>query len=495
MGAGCSSAKGCDLGPAIEVEWRRFHDIPYLPGWGGAICDSVGFFQHFGECWNDSLQMILLFTDGIKELTQPLLYNTEITRAWVDAHIDEKAKGTRLSHYMFYYLRALQRRFKRHYTTETAVRHLKETCDLGDEEMRKAKLGIELYYRRVGVDAVQSAMYGSFRPNANTTNITKYMKRNNRPTHGRSVAEVNMLIEQLLHILGIKTNLIVDVQEPQDSSMYKEFISPIPFPDTLRAVRVANGSHATAFYICGGKHYFYDDNLGVIPFRWDRFLKSSTYEGIEEFILARPEGTAITKFKPVVIPVITTNGKRKTKKAQEQNNAFATKMAAIEEKRLAEVAERRKKELDLSAMFLTARGNFKLVYAEIREGDFFFTYYPFIYIKNNLDETRFYTLSPTTGEPRFYTPAEVKYTEEEGVSGGIVFHPIYVNSDVEITNTNYTLQPSEIRISQRRGLRNNTLMNESHKLQAVANSFNANRHLTRKNNRRNNRTKKANNGT
>lgn len=46
----------------------------------GPICDSKGFSQHKGECWNDTLQEIFLFTDGLKEITQPLIYNLDTSR-------------------------------------------------------------------------------------------------------------------------------------------------------------------------------------------------------------------------------------------------------------------------------------------------------------------------------------------------------------------------------------------------------------------------------
>ena len=44
----------------------------------GAICDSEGFYQHEGECWNDAIQMMLLFSDGLKEVVQEKLANNEI---------------------------------------------------------------------------------------------------------------------------------------------------------------------------------------------------------------------------------------------------------------------------------------------------------------------------------------------------------------------------------------------------------------------------------
>jgi len=40
-----------------------------------SICDKLGFSQHLGECWIDTIQEVFFYTDGLKELTQPLFYH------------------------------------------------------------------------------------------------------------------------------------------------------------------------------------------------------------------------------------------------------------------------------------------------------------------------------------------------------------------------------------------------------------------------------------
>jgi hypothetical protein len=41
----------------------------------GPLCDPIGFSQHTGECWHDTMLQMLFFSDGLKEITQPLFYN------------------------------------------------------------------------------------------------------------------------------------------------------------------------------------------------------------------------------------------------------------------------------------------------------------------------------------------------------------------------------------------------------------------------------------
>ncbi len=43
---------------------------------GGADCPTLGFYQHSGECWHDSLSMILLYSNGLSENIQAM-FNSE----------------------------------------------------------------------------------------------------------------------------------------------------------------------------------------------------------------------------------------------------------------------------------------------------------------------------------------------------------------------------------------------------------------------------------
>ncbi len=42
---------------------------------GGANCPILGYYQHKGECWHDSLSMVLLYSDGLSEHIQTVFDN------------------------------------------------------------------------------------------------------------------------------------------------------------------------------------------------------------------------------------------------------------------------------------------------------------------------------------------------------------------------------------------------------------------------------------
>ncbi len=90
--------------------------------WIGTLCDSLGFFQHYGECWNDAVQMAVLYTDGLKELTQPFFYFPTITREYIESIPQFKYESDIIIDLALVYLNSLQRRFRRHYNLEVQRR-------------------------------------------------------------------------------------------------------------------------------------------------------------------------------------------------------------------------------------------------------------------------------------------------------------------------------------------------------------------------------------
>ena len=89
---------------------------PAFDKWSGPICDTVGFRQHGGECWSDTLQQVLFFADGLKEHTQEYFYKTPFgTIATAIDALPSEDLDPEQKIKVKEYARAAQRRFINHY--------------------------------------------------------------------------------------------------------------------------------------------------------------------------------------------------------------------------------------------------------------------------------------------------------------------------------------------------------------------------------------------
>ncbi len=108
--------------PIRLISEKYTHMIPPISydanHWKGTLCDSLGFFQHNGECWNDAAQMAILYTDGIKEITQPFLYSAKISEEYIKSIPEFKDASNTTIDIALVYINSLQRRFIRHYNLE-----------------------------------------------------------------------------------------------------------------------------------------------------------------------------------------------------------------------------------------------------------------------------------------------------------------------------------------------------------------------------------------
>jgi hypothetical protein len=108
--------------PIRRISEKYTDHIPKISydtsNWKGTLCDSLGFFQHYGECWNDAAQMAILYTDGIKEITQPFLYSAKISEEYIKSIPEFKDASDTTIDIALVYINSLQRRFIRHYNLE-----------------------------------------------------------------------------------------------------------------------------------------------------------------------------------------------------------------------------------------------------------------------------------------------------------------------------------------------------------------------------------------
>jgi ankyrin repeat protein len=283
----------------------------------GPVCDSEGFYQHTGECWNDAIQQIFCNADGIKETMQYIyihwVFNTDYHTQLLDwffvpllekspdrfplfveknrFYLDEMKKWFTL------YLRECQKRFLRHYLLETKRRNVtQEVCALHGPEMghlareRIMAISRDPAFRKAGVQAEKSAIYGTvsnIRIAKVKANATKELMKPSRETYvkeslsGGTTEDEDYLIN-LFNSLFFKGTLAVT---DMNISYLRSQIVDIPaFITALNNTTGCllgitkytsgkwGGGHAMAFYQCGKQELFYEDNFGILPFEWRQFF-------------------------------------------------------------------------------------------------------------------------------------------------------------------------------------------------------------------------------
>ncbi len=314
-------------------------EIPEIPeevpvsSWNGPVCDNVGFFQHYGECWSDAVQMIVLFSDGLKEITQDVFYNNKITMFQIMKAIDASFKDmeTYTSNESRYkisdvekaeyfkvakmYLDVLRSRFVRHYNTE--VERLTE-CGKSEREagdLLEALRLIESQGRAQGKEAINAAKLSKAIFSYNVDISKAFVSHNEYKSD--TYAKGGSLLTQLhiifficrlcnIDIMQIQSNHNIKSLAPQTLYYYfvvfpiishknmkykennseqtitfydrfkKSFLSKMELIKSASFIELGFDSirvgHSAAFYTCGGLDYFYEDNNGPISFPWKKFM-------------------------------------------------------------------------------------------------------------------------------------------------------------------------------------------------------------------------------
>lgn len=265
----------------------------------GPLCDSEGFYNHTGECWNDTLQMIFLNSDFCKESVQSKLALGEIDPFEVETifepvlekmYIPEMVKEDFIQKWVgliTLYLETLQNRFRRHYMTESlrlGQARAKGVCSLEDakgDEALKEMLKLAMTYRAQGKEGRLGAFSGqSFtKYNIQTQRDPKKIETLYIPGGETSSREnVDMIFKHFFSIPFTETKYTKD---SRGTYLYRDKEKqPFSLKDSVFAVyigshtiRRSGSGHASCFYTCGNREYFFDDNYGSIQFPWKKALK------------------------------------------------------------------------------------------------------------------------------------------------------------------------------------------------------------------------------
>lgn len=293
-----------------------------LYGKSGPLCDSEGFYNHMGECWNDALQMIFLNSDVLKEKVQGSLASEEIDankvedifrpfiEESVELYVSQLKKNETLNQarqyelvrryisFIYTYLVTVQKRFQRHYYAE----HLR--LDLADRicglEERKGVNAIKqlkeisLLQRAKGREGILGALVGQeFERYAESQLKETKPLQNIYEPGGRPEGRDNVyVIFQQYFDLPVSQTLF----KVKTISMFKRLYQTAggkPFSVDKGTIAVylgmvslyeQNAGHATCFYTCGGRDFYFDDNVGTIQFPWRTFLNHLTDKKTAEMI-------------------------------------------------------------------------------------------------------------------------------------------------------------------------------------------------------------------
>jgi len=263
----------------------------------GLLCDTVGFSQHGGECWSDTIQQIIFFADGLKEYTQPYFYNTpyaEVAKAiealpYLSSIEKEQVKG---------YAKAAQQRFINHY-------------NLAQMEQIETTSNMERLERRV-LKRRNSIVCG--------VNAARAILGYERDKVGSSISVNSFLVVSLMKISGCTLSIFVEKYVANHPVIFTEnitldisTIAVFDIKNTIFGLSIncitlrreeSEGStkfsaikkekrkpgHAIGLYVCNGKMSFYDDNFGI-------FETLITYEAMKEvklILLVKDKDTSRT---------------------------------------------------------------------------------------------------------------------------------------------------------------------------------------------------------
>jgi ankyrin repeat protein len=266
----------------------------------GPLCDSEGFYNHDGECWNDALQMIFLNTDEFKEKVQLKLASEPIDPFEVDSkfrsYLQEdlyynkaKNKDMFLRNYIgfiYTYLVTLQKRFHRHYYAEhlRLSRSRKDSvCTLDDmkgEEALKEMVKLSFLHRTKGEEGKLAAYMGqkNKRYNEELLRDPEYLWKDYL-SGGNEMSMLHVIsIFRIFFDLPLINNTYKKLgsnKEFRESSPLKKKFS---LDSSMKAFYISyfsgdsNDGHAVSFYTCGNRQYFFDDNQGSIEFPWKQFF-------------------------------------------------------------------------------------------------------------------------------------------------------------------------------------------------------------------------------
>jgi hypothetical protein len=250
----------------------------------GPICDSEGFYQHYGECYSDASQMVILFSDGIKEVIQPGLLLLDVGALKMEP-IFEDMPSRRRNPYIEripeykQFLKHLQNRLARHIMNEY---ERLDTCPINSPfnvfqeiSSRRRVSGTNAFGTIGGIQGITIEEY--------------------RESPGAFTEDNLRIIILILNKLFFPDAPIKVLEGLTDTSNAV----------ILRATSsISLDGHALAWYECGGEQMMYEDNNGPFLFPWKTLFKLTAYPVMYVTGKLKIEKGGVVTFKTGWYPIL-----------------------------------------------------------------------------------------------------------------------------------------------------------------------------------------------
>jgi len=230
------------------------------------LCDPIGYDQHSGECWIDTIQQLFFFSDAVRNHTQPLFYF--MTDPDLDEYIRAAVMTGVLPESMVPDLRAgciaMRNRFINHYNyiryNESVLACLKGGR-VSVRRMYNALLDVDTLAKREKSGEYAVAVGAFFQSEKKKSDrVDGKYSPGERKEYG---LRLFTLLFYIFRIPFLCRHPAVALEHNMPVYALNIGLDGYSFKDGT--LKDTNSAHATGFFRCSGRWAYYDDNVGAIP--------------------------------------------------------------------------------------------------------------------------------------------------------------------------------------------------------------------------------------
>ena len=230
------------------------------------LCDPIGYDQHSGECWVDTIQQLFFFSDSVRNYTQPLFY------FMTDPDLDEYLRAAVLAGVLpeSYVpdLRAgciaMRNRFINHYNY---IRYNESVLAC----LRGGRVSVRrMYNALLDADTLTKREKSGEYAVAVGALLQSEKKKSERVEGKYSGGEQKEYGLRLFTLLFYIFRVPFLCRHPavaleHNMPVYALNIGLDGYSFKDGTLKDTNSAHATGFFRCSGRWAYYDDNAGAIP--------------------------------------------------------------------------------------------------------------------------------------------------------------------------------------------------------------------------------------